>query len=113
MTINDVFAECRNVPLSTVQELHVLVERAARPQGTPDQLRLLEAFQSGAGELTRADRSLVGHAIARNMDILTTDGSMKVRSYREFLQRLDRLSDANLPHWHLPNIEVVRGHLDS
>ena len=113
VTINDVFAECRNVPLATVQQLNVLVERTARPQGTPDQLKLLESFQGGAGQLTRADRTLVGHAIARNMDILTTDASMKERSYREFLQRLDRMSDAKLPHWHLPHIEVVRGHLDS
>ena len=113
VTINDVFIECRNVPLTSVQQLHVLVERTARPPGTPDQLRLLDSFQAGTVQLTRADRSIVAHAIARNMDILTTDASMKERSYREFLKRLDRMPDARLPHWHLPNIEVVRGHLDS
>jgi hypothetical protein len=113
VTINDVFAECRDVPLTTVQELNVLVERTERPQGSPEQLRLLDSFQAGTGDLTRADRSLVGHAIARHMDILTTDASMKERSFREFLSRLNRVPDAKLPHWYLPNIEVVRGHLDS
>lgn len=113
VTLNDIFAECRTVPLTTVQQLHVLVERTERPQGTPEQLSLLESFQAGAGQLTRADRTLVGHAIARRMDILTTDASMKERSYREFLLRLTRIPDIRLPHWYLPSIEVVKGHLDS
>jgi len=47
VTINDVFAECHDVPLSTVQDLHLLVERTERPQGTPEQLSLLESFQAG------------------------------------------------------------------
>jgi len=44
------------------------------------------------------------------MDILTTDNSMKERSYREFLRRLDRMPDMKLPSWRLPEIEVVRAY---
>ena len=109
VTIKEVFAECRTVPLSLVQELGVLVERTEKVAGTAEQLKALEAFQSGGG-LSRADRAIIEHAIARRMDILTTDGSMKRRSYREFLKRLDRMSDAKLPSWHLPEIQIVRAH---
>jgi hypothetical protein len=112
VTIREVFAECLTVHYTIVHEMHVMVERTERPHGTPDQLRLLDSFQGG-GAVTRADRSIVGHAIARSMNILTTDASLKEHSYAEFLKRLERMKDARLPPWHLPNIEVVRGHLDS
>jgi hypothetical protein len=32
-TIREVFTECHTVPLTTVQQLHVLVERTERPHG--------------------------------------------------------------------------------
>jgi hypothetical protein len=47
------------------------------------------------------------------MNILTTDASLKEHSYAEFLKRLEQMKDARLLPWDLPNIEVVRGHLDS
>jgi hypothetical protein len=109
VTIKEVFTECKTVPLTLVQQLGLLVERSEQPAGTREQLRTLEAFQGGEGP-SRADRSVFAHAIARSMDILTTDNSMKERSYREFLRRLDRMPDMKLPAWRLPEIEVVRAY---
>jgi hypothetical protein len=58
--------------------------------------------------LARADRAVVGHAIVNRYDIVTTDGAMKERSFREFLRRLGRLPDQRLPAWYIPEIIVVR-----
>jgi len=110
ITIKEVCAECRNVPVQLLSDLGVIVEPTQTPGGDYDQLTLLDSFQAGVGDITRADRALIGHAIARGLDVLTTDSRMRYNSYREFLRRLDRLSDTRLPLWYIPHIEVLRGY---
>jgi hypothetical protein len=112
VTIREVTAECIDVPFMVLQTLNILLEPTRTPPGSP---RLLEAFAAGARRvpwsleaLPRADRAVVGHAIAGRYDIMTTDGAMKDRSFREFLRRLAQLPDAQLPGWFLPEIIVVR-----
>jgi len=112
VTIREVVAECIDVPVSVLHRLSVLVEPTRVPPGPTT---LLDAFSSGprtvpwmVGALARADRAVVGHAIAGHYDIVTTDGAMKDRSFREFLRRLGRLPDQRLPAWYIPEIIVVR-----
>jgi hypothetical protein len=80
------------------------------PVDTDKMLSLLDSFQGGAN---RADKALFAHAVARQMDVLTTDGGMKKRSLKELFIRLQRLQDSQLPSWYIPEIEVVRGNLHS
>src|SRR5579864_4479016 len=47
VTIKEVFAECVTVPLSVVQQFHMLVEPTQRPHGSAEQFRLLDSFQAG------------------------------------------------------------------
>jgi hypothetical protein len=115
VTISEVIAECIDVPLMVLQKLHILIEPTRIP---PASSGLLDAFSAGArsvrwsiAALPRADRAVVGHAIAGRYDIMTTDGTMKDRSFREFLRRLERLPDARLPLWSIPEIIVVRREL--
>jgi hypothetical protein len=112
VTIREVTAECIDVPVTILQRLNILVEPTRIPPGP---LALLDAFSSGprtvpwsVDALPRADRAVVGHAIAGRYDIVTTDGAMKDRSFREFLRRLERLPDAKLPAWYIPEIVVLR-----
>jgi len=108
VTIKEVCQECRTVPVKVLSDLHILVEPTQTPAGDLKQIRMLDAFQAGPG-LTRADRAVVGHAIAERLDIMTTDWNMKQRSFKEFLKRLDRLPDSRLPLWYIPTIEVLEG----
>jgi hypothetical protein len=108
VTIKEVCAESRNVPVRILSDLGIIIEPTQTPGGDYEQLTLLDSFQAGVGDITRADRALIGHAIARGLDVLTTDARMRSNSYREFLRRLDRLKDARLPLWHIPHIEVLR-----
>jgi len=112
VTIKEVTAECIDVHYTVLQNLNIFVEPTRTPMG---QRGLLDAFSSGPrdvswslDQLSRADRAVVGHAIAGHFDIFTTDGAMKARSFREFLRRLERLPDAHLPSWYIPEIFVVR-----
>lgn len=112
VTIQEVMAECIDVPFEVLQRLTVFVEPTKAP---PFSGQLLDAFSSGArtvwwspDPLKRADRAVVGHAIACHYDIATTDRALRVRSFSEFLRRLDHLPDAKLPPWYLPEIIVVR-----
>jgi hypothetical protein len=112
VTIREVTAECIDVPSMVLQKLNILIEPTRTPLTSTG---LLDAFSSGArtvpwsiDALPRADRAVVGHAIAGRYDIMTTDGAMKDRSFREFLRRLERLPDAKLPLWFIPEIIVVR-----
>jgi hypothetical protein len=114
VTIKEVCTECRNVlPVRILSDLGVHIEPTQKPGGDYEQLTLLDSFQAGVGDITRADRALIGHAIARGLDVLTTDARMRYNSYREFLRRLDRLKDARLPLWYIPHIEVLRGYRPS
>lgn len=111
VTIREVMAECMNVSYRQLDDLGVLVEPTRKPYGGEE---LLDAFSAGPRDvwwrtdLERADRAVVGHAIASRYDILTTDRRMKERSYQEFFRRLTRLPDSKLPGWHLPEIIVVQ-----
>ena len=112
VTIREVAAECIDVPVAVLQRLNILIEPTRTPPGSQT---LLDAFSSGPRKvpwsddpLPRADRAIVGHAIAARYDIVTTDGAMKDRSFREFLRRLERLPDARLPAWYLPKIVILR-----
>jgi len=112
VTIREVIAECIDVSYTVLQDLNILVEPTRAPTGPRG---LLDAFSSGArdvpwsiDQISRADRAVVSHAIAGRLDILTTDGAMKDRSFREFLRRLGRLRDDQLPPWYIPEIIVVR-----
>ena len=51
-------------------------------------------------EKMHQEHGIVAHAIAGEYDIVTTDWRM--RSYKEFLTRLDRTADNKLPLWPLP-----------
>ncbi len=114
VTIREVTAECLDVPWKLLKDLNIQIEPTLKPSGPQS---LLDAFSGGLREirgalLTRADRAVVGHAIATRLDILTTDRHMKQSSYREFLKRLDRLPDNKLPLWYIPEIIIVqRGYL--
>ena len=110
--IREVTAECINVPFTVLQRLNVQVEPTRMPVGPTS---LLDAFSSGprtvpwsVDALSRADRALIGHAIAGHYDVVTTDAAMKDRSLREFLRRLEKLPDAKLPAWYIPQIMIVR-----
>ena len=111
VTIREVLSECINLPVATVVELQILVEPSVSP---PDPQGLLKAFTAGThsiiwhDDLAQADRAVVAHAIARHYDIVTTDLAMKRRSFKEFLTRLDRTSDARLPLWRLPQIHIAK-----
>jgi hypothetical protein len=112
VTIREVMAECIDVPMAVLQHLNILVEPTRTPSGSQT---LLDAFSSGprtvpwsVDPLPRADRAVVGHAIAARYDIVTTDGAMKDRSFREFLRRLERLPDTRLPAWYIPKIVILR-----
>lgn len=112
VTIREVMAECIDVPAALLDGLGILVEPTAQPSGSPE---LLDAFSSHprsvwwrTDHLARADRAVVGHAIARRYDVVTTDAAMKERSFREFLRRLDQRADDRLPAWYLPEIIVVQ-----
>jgi hypothetical protein len=112
VTIREVTAECISVSYLVLQELKIYIEPTKTPTGYD---KLLDAFSSGARDvfwsseqLKRADRAVIGHAIANRLDVLTTDGAMKARSLREFLRRMDHMPDAKLPSWYIPEITVVR-----
>jgi len=110
VTIREVTAECIDVRVSTLEQFGVVVEPSKTP---PDPQGLLQAFSAGMRavsfneELPRADRSLIAHAIAGHYDVVTTDWRMRQRSYKEFLARLDRLHDAKLPPWRLPQFHLM------
>jgi hypothetical protein len=56
VTIKEVFAECVTVPLSVVQQFHVLVEPTQRPHGSAEQLRLFRPeILGGIFRLRRAN----------------------------------------------------------
>ena len=105
VTIREVTAECINVPVALLEELHIWVEPSRTP---PDPNGLLQAFSGGRrsvsfnDDLVRADRAVVAHAIAGQYDIVTTDWRMRQRSYKELLTRFDRMDDHKLPLWRLP-----------
>jgi len=100
VTIREVMAECLDVPYSLLDALGILVEPTA---SLAECSELLDRFGQ------KADKHVVAHAIARRLDILTTDGAMKTRSYREMLRDLERMPDDRLPGWFLsfPYIEIV------
>jgi hypothetical protein len=111
VTIREVTAECITVPVAVLQQMHILVEPSASPA---DPQGLLQALPAGKRDLSwvedlpRADRAVVAHAIARRCDIVTTDMAMKEKSFKEFLKRLERTQDANLPPWRLPYILIAK-----
>lgn len=112
VTIREVTAECIDVHFEVLSRLNVLIEPTRSPSGM---LGLLDAFSSGPRVvpwsldlLPRADRAVVGHAIACSYDIVTTDAKMRDKSFREFLKRLDGLPEAKIPRWRIPEIIVVR-----
>jgi hypothetical protein len=99
VTLRAVIAECMHVRDQHLNDLGVLVEPTRTPYGGEV---LLDAFSAGPKDvwwrtdLERADRAVVGHAIASRYDILTTDRRMQERSYRECFRRLARLPERQL-----------------
>jgi CheY-like chemotaxis protein len=110
VTIKEVMAECISVPVALLESLHILVEPSRSPH---DPQGLLHSFSAGRrsvwfnDDLPRADRAVVAHAISEHYDIVTTDWAMKDGAFREFLKRLQRMPDRQLPIWRLPYIYVA------
>jgi hypothetical protein len=48
------------------------------------------------------------HAAMNEYDIITTDGNMYARGFREFIRRIKDLPDDELPPFYLPEFVVVR-----
>src|SRR6267142_1251974 len=82
VTIKEVTDECIDVPWVVLRDLRIWVERTRTPPGPAN---ILDAFSSSPrdvwwrDQLPRADRAVIGHAIAGCFDVMTTDRRMKPR----------------------------------
>jgi CheY-like chemotaxis protein len=111
-TIQEVIDECNFAPSTVLERFGIQKEVARRANGFEG---YLNAFSSGLRELKfrpglwpRADRAVFEHAAVNQYDIITTDGNMHERGFREFIRRIKDLPDDKLPPFYLPEFVVVR-----
>lgn len=111
-TIQEVLDECNPAPDAVLGRFHIRKDVTKRVIGFD---KYLNSFAAGPRKLAwqphlvpRADRAVFEHAAMNEYDIITTDGNMYARGFREFIRRIKDLPDDELPPFYLPEFVVVR-----